>query len=709
MDGFNLRPPSPQDPQAHTHTSKKRKPKFQRNPKTKEEIQLIRTVKCSLGKILRSTDVPGEDNVLGSNLENILCSLNQLKVLASLVVKHHLYSLWEGQSSSTSSRQALPFQLNQTYFTRVFALLQDEKSQFRTKPIYETDLKRSVKVVLQQVQPKMVHCGLTKTTMTTLLSYVSRTMVTNFQVHIHTRFEQVLVCWLKNQFRSLMNDNEVEDQRKSLRLYFEAFDTAPADFAFFSSYSFYKQQWDDLQKAKEDYEEDDESFSLKIPYNVYLQSMYQMMKDSEDLEEQCPSRPMKSISVFPQFDMKMGSILFDTRAVTLLNAQLQPNSSPPDEKEEEDGGEEEDDTDQKQNLENDDISRARLIAERTWNHFFDLKAIQKLRPHWKFGWSITTNGVSVSVKMVKNIPKPVKSPLRKKSKKSLTPLPELKNGFHAEKTILESYTGHADLDLKTAQWFSIDPGISNIITAWNINDSQPSMMLKQGQYRHESGLNQVRQKTKPSAPLLYQKSVSLSRLNVYMGCIRQAWPQKWPLSKKTRRWEFFRWIKRQSFLDKTVARMEKEFKVVDKPTILLFGNAGQHGGFGKIKGGGIKGPVLTLKRLLAQKFPLINVSEFRTSKLCSECGRSLLHPKNNSIQGVSFCSHTNHHHMMNRDRDAARKIGYRFLCQLKGLSLGPFDRSVPSEHLGLVEYNLLKTLDSDSGWQPGAPVSNCRS
>ena len=40
--------------------------------------------------------------------------------------------------------------------------------------------------------------------------------------------------------------------------------------------------------------------------------------------------------------------------------------------------------------------------------------------------------------------------------------------------------------------------------------------------------------------------------------------------------------------------------------------------------------------------------------------------KNRVMHGVSYCTETDHHSMLNRDVDAARKIGYRFLCQLSG-------------------------------------------
>ena len=135
----------------------------------------------------------------------------------------------------------------------------------------------------------------------------------------------------------------------------------------------------------------------------------------------------------------------------------------------------------------------------------------------------------------------------------------------------------------------------------------------------------------------------------------------------------------QRFTDKLLSNIETTCASKHgKQTVLLFGTGGAHG-FGFVKGGGVKGPVVKLRSLLSKRFPLIHVSEFRTSTCCFHCGKVLCHPKlrppkepkdgakrskNRVMHGVSYCTETDHHSMLNRDVDAARKIGYRFLCQL---------------------------------------------
>jgi hypothetical protein len=184
----------------------------------------------------------------------------------------------------------------------------------------------------------------------------------------------------------------------------------------------------------------------------------------------------------------------------------------------------------------------------------------------------------------------------------------------------------------------------------------------------------------------YKKSVLLKRMDQYLEVIRLLWNKIWIFEshKKIRRMKFTQWINQQKFQDKVLQKIEKSCKVPGKQTVLLFGKAGSSG-FGHIKGGGVKGPIVRLRRLLAKRFPVIHVDEFRTSMCCWECGKALKHPKDSlrgRLHGVSYCVETDHHRMLNRDTDAARKIGYRFLQQLRGnQNLGPWDHSFDKKYL----------------------------
>ena len=108
---------------------------------------------------------------------------------------------------------------------------------------------------------------------------------------------------------------------------------------------------------------------------------------------------------------------------------------------------------------------------------------------------------------------------------------------------------------------------------------------------------------------------------------------------------------------------------------VLFGDGANSGMFGRVRGAGVKGPVLEIKRRLSEQMPVIECSEFRTSKLCLDCGREAKDYR----YGVTYCSQRDHHRMPNRDVAATRKIGARYLAEKKGLNLGPWSRGVSAE------------------------------
>ena len=80
----------------------------------------------------------------------------------------------------------------------------------------------------------------------------------------------------------------------------------------------------------------------------------------------------------------------------------------------------------------------------------------------------------------------------------------------------------------------------------------------------------------------------------------------------------------------------------------------------RVRGCGVKGPVLEIKKRLSEQMSVVECSEFRTSKLCLDCGRAAKFYN----YGVSYCTKRNHHRMVNRDVAAAEKIGARYLAMI---------------------------------------------
>lgn len=122
--------------------------------------------------------------------------------------------------------------------------------------------------------------------------------------------------------------------------------------------------------------------------------------------------------------------------------------------------------------------------------------------------------------------------------------------------------------------------------------------------------------------------------------------------------------KRRQFMDGIVQAIKDTFG----PNVTIaFGAAGP---FSRLRGCGVKGPIQEIKYVLAKHFPVLLVSEHRTSKLCRQCG--LVDTKYR--HGVAFCKNTDSHPMraFNRDIEAARKIAARTFAELHGLDLGPW-------------------------------------
>jgi transposase len=104
--------------------------------------------------------------------------------------------------------------------------------------------------------------------------------------------------------------------------------------------------------------------------------------------------------------------------------------------------------------------------------------------------------------------------------------------------------------------------------------------------------------------------------------------------------------------------------------------------------------VLEIKKRLSEQMPVIEASEFRTSKLCLDCGRvAKLYN-----YGVTYCTHPGHYRRMaNRDVAAAKKIGALYLAMKKGWDLGPWSRNVSAEAIrrGIPPCTVLKDVLND--------------
>ena len=118
------------------------------------------------------------------------------------------------------------------------------------------------------------------------------------------------------------------------------------------------------------------------------------------------------------------------------------------------------------------------------------------------------------------------------------------------------------------------------------------------------------------------------------------------------------------------------------------------------------GPVLELRRRLAEQLVVIDCDEYRTSKLCLDCGRKVKTPirqqTGKKIYGISYCSdrklyriarHEKHHRRMeDRDVPAAFKIGARYLAQKRDCDLGPWKRGAIVDDQPTIAYTVLRDV-----------------
>ena len=709
----------------------KSKPKPERKAKLKrvhcevDQYLLKRTNKCSLRSILKNEN----QQLVQAHIHNLLVTVNQLRVVASLVVKHHIYSLFEADKK-------LDFELDQSYFSKVFTYVRSVTPR-GTLHKFEKSLEESTRYVLRCLSypyfPKVSN---------QVTQYAAKTMSINIRVHIQMHMQDSFKHWTRNQIRAFMPQEQYDNQRKYMKSYLEEIDNKLKDpeveckLPFFTQLKDYHDQIVSIlysNEAKEDKdnvdgkdkteekeaaeEKDDELVDAEedeekknFDHNTCLQLMWRMKKDSEELEF-LTNRKMKVIAVIPQCQMKLGAIQLDTRIIEEFIKFLKP-------------------------VEGKQTTHEHQRA--VWGAVFDLEKLANLRPHQEFNWSVTTDGVSVNVLFAKAVPKSTKKP-RKRPKTSVTKahqakklqqakksrrkkiipktaLTHLPNGSYSESSILEKHIKWSN----NIRWIGCDPGVRDLLSTWTVGEGVSPYVLGQPEYRHKTGLNKLHKEIKNSrrhykvtevyrdlAACPHAKSVSLDHLEKYILTIKQYWSKIWNYQsvRQVRSQRFCRWIKRQKFLDQQLNKMEKKCKTADKTTILLFGNGGSSG-FGKVKGGGVKGPVVKIRKLLAKRFPVIHVSEFRTSMCCWQCGKRMLHPSRGKMHAVSYCSDAGHRHMYNRDVDAACKIGYRFLKLLhSGKSdsvevLGPWSYKFKAEDLDgsvahLHLYNFAKQLFSE--------------
>lgn len=737
----------------------------------KKSPVIQRTTKCSIGSIIQS-----QAHLHAINLLTI--SMSQISAIATRAIEDHLCTTLENGRN-------IDWVLNQSYFMMAYYHLVPlpETSSQRGKDPKVVQRKLEVYQSVQKVLADMNHPNILsvpagRTCYAQLCTAAAKDMVTAYKVHAVQRLRQSLDCWLRAHIIASMSDEEYADPRKYIPVYMTYLDEMPF-------YDVYIARKKTIERWLKNYEDDGvaDASKTRAPIPQLITMMWHMRTEVEELSIGL-DRPMKTIAVFPNADLRDRSIQLYTDSIVEIHKYLAeisqvPMPTPPKpmkqgkpRKARHKGSK----RFNRRNRANKAKQRTRCpalhaapnpeskrskclvkldVAKQIWNQVFNVQEIQKLRPGWTVGDSIRTDGVYACIGFDSSAPKdaeeekkqPVKRASTKetqakiatelqkwedeekqhseveakkrkgevlnedvppskrsrgsavkpkkvptKRKRVLEPdefkskrlkkfkvMSQLKPGLYSEKDILKQYE---KVD-PNVSFVSIDPGINTIVQGWSIREQKPVVRWTMKQLEHEAGRNSKQVSDRrfdhlsrtyeamQSSP--YRRWVHPDKRREYLQMLGSVWDRIWAYesSKKGRRLEFRQWSKEQQAMAKFMARVKSE--IPPEKTTILFGNGGGAGQFQRLRNGKRKPPTMKLKRLLAKEYPVICVNEFRTSKLCMECGLPMEHPRKGQIHALSYCASTMHARVVkDRDVDAAEKIGYRFLCQLLRKPLGPW-------------------------------------
>jgi hypothetical protein len=177
---------------------------------------------------------------------------------------------------------------------------------------------------------------------------------------------------------------------------------------------------------------------------------------------------------------------------------------------------------------------------------------------------------------------------------------------------------------------AIDPGRTNLCTAvefvGDFGDTKKSWKtysFTRAQYYHESGINKANKQTKKwlngcklainELSKTKSKAKMLDEFNLYVNAVSKNYYSLWN-EKTKKRWSHLKFSLhrgKQSSVDRFLERLEKPSKGKDVEIEIAYGNAGFASG-----GRGEKCvPVKWFKERVARKFKVVDVDEFRSSKL----------------------------------------------------------------------------------------------
>ena len=679
-------------------------PPPKKEAKTTKEV--VRTVKTSLSHVLVHTD--GTYNLLPP----LLLYCNQIRVLATLIAKHHLFTLLQAPPHK------ITFAPNQNYFSHVFTAAQGvsirDTARMLAPNSYKASLTASATFVLSLFPTPTYEGPLSRSGQAQIFCWFAKQLSENLSTHLKTHAGDVVQNWFKNNLRAEVSRANPQLEKKELQKAIKA----RRDAMHLGTQT--PNENDDLVLQllvlERDIEEMMESGTIDAKTQQLIGAFYALQRDVGALEDIHGVSP-KLFSVVPEANIAISPITICSRVMLhLCNAinRGKEEKMPKKSKEPKRRGAEVPEpppiaVDSRPPKRHDEADAS------NWDALFDMDEVNKLRnAPWTFAGSVMTDGVALWVRFFKDVPK----------------AEFLERGEFLERRVDLGQPGlYSELNtmdeeqLRNANLVGLDPGIAAVVTAVRLADvDHNTLRLKEGceplrvsqaQYKEESMLRYKLKKSgvlkckpnkkrgrkvrggrakrwrrrrkkervrksyahkvhlKDSTEILQNapspKRVEVAKFVEYLKALASVWEEMWAYhgAVKRRKVNFFVYRRRERFMNRLVRSFKKCFGA---NPVILFGNGADNGLFGRLRGGGVKGPVKEIKRRLSEHYAVISCSEYRSSKLCIHCGRELHVHKH----GVVYCAQQSHNSMLNRDVAAAIKIGAIFLAKKSGADLGPW-------------------------------------
>jgi len=181
-------------------------------------VEILRTVKTSLSAHLVSSPA------IAALLEPLLLYCNQIRVLASLIIKHHLFTILQAPP------HRLTFVPDQNYVSHAFtvarkSIIKDTQKMLADNS-YKATLTASANFVLS-LFPTPTYMGpVSKSGLQQVFAWMAKQLAENLSTHLSTHSADAARNWLNNQIRAEILAQDPSKGEDGLKKAIKAFKAA---------------------------------------------------------------------------------------------------------------------------------------------------------------------------------------------------------------------------------------------------------------------------------------------------------------------------------------------------------------------------------------------------------------------------------------------------------------------------------------------------